>query len=144
MPRKFVVHYLAPRGTDPVFVAPRGIHQTPPASSHRAQTKKRLRPRREHRAVKQRAAYVNSLIHTHRNRAAIASIDREHTHRAFHHAPHRALPFSTRRFPCASLDINSCPAHVRVHDALLPRPSAPASLGVNFIEIPGFLLQDIN
>lgn len=144
IPRKCIVHYLAPRGTNPDFVAPRGIHQTPPAGPHRAQTKKRLRPRRELRAVKRRAAHVSSLIQTPRNRAAIASIDRVPLLRAFRTAPHRALPFPTRRFSRASLDIYSCPAHVRVHNALFPRPSASASLGVNSTEIRRFSPLDIN
>ena len=116
----------------------------PPQARIALKQKKRLRPRREHRAVKRRAAYVNSLIQTPRNRAAIASIDRVPLLRAFRPAPHRALPFPTRRFSRASLDIYSCPAHVRVHNALLPRPSASASLGVNSTEIRRYSPLDIN
>ena len=67
-----------------------------------------------------------------------------HQHRAlrflFARALRALLSFTTRRFDREALDIYSCPAHVRVHDALLPRPSASASLGVNYSEFLSYLL----
>ena len=75
---------------------------------------------------------------------AIDYNQRIHQHRAlrflFARALRALLSFTTRRFDREALDIYSCPAHVRVHDALLPRPSASASLGVNYSEFLSYLL----
>ena len=110
--------------------AARYTSNTPRRPASRS-NKKKIAPATRVRAVKSRAADVNTRSTTQHNR-------QQSIHLNASICTARRAPLSTRRNDRGALDIYSCPAHVRVHDASLPRPSASASLGVNSTEICGY------